>query len=130
MVPKYWTHPSNQLIKDYPLTLEWYNVHTFNDRFNQNDHFLTRHGQSHPGTDSYITVCSVKRFSCIKAYMISNNYQLKYWKTLTFMATLENLEATRDYSVQLLINERNPKFMEYHNSSVSLTWYLSWLQNR
>lgn len=24
------------------------------------------------------------------------------------MATLENLEATRDYSVQLLINERNP----------------------
>lgn len=41
------------------------------------------------------------------------------------MATLENLEATRDYSVQLLINERNPKFMEYHNSSVSLTWYLS-----
>lgn len=57
--------------------------------------------------------------------MISNNYQLKYWKTLTFMATLENLEATRDYSVQLLINESNPKFMEYHNSSVSLTWYLS-----
>lgn len=46
--------------------------------------------------------------------MISNNYQLKYWKTLTFMATLENLEATRDYSVQLLINERNPKFTEYN----------------